>query len=204
VANPTMMRTEMDEIKPVAWLYEVNGEWTTVHRLPEPPPEDAYDEGSLEPLYDAAALEQARIEGMRWIDGEPPHPWNKEWFIAITIYDDRVVLKSLPEEYTYDYTTADGTYMKAKNIKKWMQFPDSEFISPKQAAINRTEAEQQPAPGMVMDKGPWHAGVVAVYSDDFTHDVHLRIHGDFADDKQREEYAKGLALMLNRAAQEAK
>jgi hypothetical protein len=66
------------------------------------------------------------------------------------------------------------------------------------------EAEQQPAPGMVMDKGPWHAGVTAVYSDDFTHDVHLTIHGDFADDNQREEYAKGLALMLNRTTQEAK
>ena len=61
-------------------------------------------------------------------EGAPPHPWDTEWFIAITIYGDRVVLKELPDEYTYDYTTADGTYMLKSNVAKWMQFPDSQFV----------------------------------------------------------------------------
>lgn len=71
--------------------------------------------------------EVANIELLEWHDGEPPKPWRHEWFIALTIHGDRVVLRSLPEEWTYDYKTADDTYMLAKNIKKWMQFPDSMF-----------------------------------------------------------------------------
>jgi hypothetical protein len=95
-------------------------------------------------------------------------------------------------------------------IEKWNRRAEAEQHHPdcpiRQTGLCECKRFEQPtpAPGMVMDKGPWHAGVTAVYSDDFTHDVHLRIHGDFADDNQREEYAKGLALMLNRAAQEAK
>lgn len=78
--------------------------------------------------YDSAVAQDAPdTPTPDWREGEPPHPWNKEWFIAITIYGDRVVLRALPEEYAYDYTTADGTYIKAEKIKKWMQFPDSEF-----------------------------------------------------------------------------
>ena len=72
-------------------------------------------------------------EPFKWYDGEPPFPQNQESFIAQTIYGERVVLRVLPEEYTYDYTTADGTYMKAENIKKWMQFPDCEFLPPEPA-----------------------------------------------------------------------
>jgi hypothetical protein len=64
---------------------------------------------------------------LEWNEGEPPKPWRGEWFIAETIHGDRVVLRSLPEEWTYDYTTADDTYLMAKNIKRWMQFPDSQF-----------------------------------------------------------------------------
>lgn len=67
---------------------------------------------------------------LMWRNGEPPKPWRDEWFIAETIYGDRVVLRSLPEEYSYDYKTADETYIKAKNIKRWMQFPDSNYCSP--------------------------------------------------------------------------
>ncbi len=65
-----------------------------------------------------------------WHDGAPPKPWRDEWFIAVTTYGDRVVLTSLPEEYAYDFKTADETYIKADKIKKWMQFPDSEYIAP--------------------------------------------------------------------------
>jgi hypothetical protein len=67
---------------------------------------------------------------LKWRDGAPPHPWEKEWFIAETTYGDRVVLKALPEEYTYDFKTADDTYIKRDKIKRWMQFPDSFYIAP--------------------------------------------------------------------------
>lgn len=67
------------------------------------------------------------VEGP-WFDGEPPHPWNKEWFIAETIHGDRVVLCALHEEHTYDYSTANGTYLLAKNVKRWCQFPDSAYV----------------------------------------------------------------------------
>ena len=63
-----------------------------------------------------------------WADREPPKPFRGEWFIAETIWGDRVVLRALPEDFSYDYKTADGTYIKADKIKRWMQFPDSQFI----------------------------------------------------------------------------
>lgn len=68
-------------------------------------------------------------EPVAWHDGAPPKPWADEWFIAETIYHERVVLRSLPEEYTYDFKTADETYIKAANIKRWMQFPESEYTA---------------------------------------------------------------------------
>ena len=63
-----------------------------------------------------------------WHKGHPNHVYGSEWFIAITVWGDKVVLKELPEEYSYDYTTADETYIKRDKIKKWMQFPNSNFI----------------------------------------------------------------------------
>jgi len=69
-----------------------------------------------------------------WYEGAPPFPQDQEWFIAETIYGDRVVLRSLNEgrerKYTYDFKTADETYMAAKIIKKWMQFPDCDYLPP--------------------------------------------------------------------------
>ena len=76
---------------------------------------------------------------LRWREGEPSKPWRDEWFIALTIHGDRVVLRSLPEQYSYDYTTADGTYMKSESIKKWMQFPDSHFIAPETHEIKAAQ-----------------------------------------------------------------
>jgi len=64
-----------------------------------------------------------------WREGEPPFPWSQEWFVAETIYGERVVLRALPEEHTYDYKTADETYMARRNIKRWAQFPDSEYFA---------------------------------------------------------------------------
>ncbi|MCG8345377.1 MAG: DUF551 domain-containing protein [Chlorobiales bacterium] len=67
---------------------------------------------------------------LEWRKGEPPKYLRDDWFIAKTKERDRFVLRSLPDEYSYDYTTADGTYIKAENIEAWMQFPDSPFVEP--------------------------------------------------------------------------
>jgi hypothetical protein len=81
----------------------------------------------LTALTAADGAKELRLE---WRDGPPPKPWSEEWFIALTTYGDRVVLRALPEEYTYNFETADETYIKAEKIAKWMQFPDSEYIAP--------------------------------------------------------------------------
>jgi hypothetical protein len=73
---------------------------------------------------------------LEWREGAPPHPWDKEWFIALTTYGDRVVLRALPEDYTYDFKTADDTYIKRDKIAKWMQFPDSEYVAPAKPAVS--------------------------------------------------------------------
>lgn len=63
-----------------------------------------------------------------WIEGAPDKTYASEWFIAQTTNRERVVLTALPEEYACDFKTADETYIKRENIKRWMQFPDSQFI----------------------------------------------------------------------------
>lgn len=69
-------------------------------------------------------------ENIGWHDGVPSKPWADEWFIAETTYGYRVVLTALPEEFTYDFKTAEHTYIKADKIKRWMQFPDSQYLPP--------------------------------------------------------------------------
>lgn len=76
----------------------------------------------------AANARIAELEAITaWTNGCPPSPYGEAWFIAETIYGDRVVLKELPKEFTYDYKTADETYFMRRNIAKWMQFPDSQY-----------------------------------------------------------------------------
>lgn len=65
-----------------------------------------------------------------WRDGIPPKPWRDEWFIAEKVDGERVCLISLPEGWSYDFRTADDTYIAKERIKRWMQFPDSEYIEP--------------------------------------------------------------------------
>lgn len=65
-----------------------------------------------------------------WYSGSPPFPQDQEWFIALTKYGDKVILRALPEDYAYDYTTADHTYMKRENVIRWRQFPDCEYLPP--------------------------------------------------------------------------
>jgi hypothetical protein len=84
-------------------------------------------------------------EKRHWHDGEPPKPQRDEWFIAETIYGDRVCLKALPEDWTYDYKTADETYIMARNIKRWMRFPDSHFIEPAPGAAEARVASLEGA-----------------------------------------------------------
>jgi hypothetical protein len=84
------------------------------------------------------AIKQARSapvqEALTWYEGAPPFPQDQEWFIAETIYGDRVVLRSLDEgrehKGNYAFKTADQTYMKQEIVKRWMQFPDCEYLPP--------------------------------------------------------------------------
>lgn len=69
-------------------------------------------------------------EPLPWFEGAPDKPWSTEWFIAETSFGGRVVLRELPKDYSYDFTTADGTFLMRDKIKRWCQFPDSEFIAP--------------------------------------------------------------------------
>jgi len=71
-----------------------------------------------------------------WHEGYPPKPFCDEWFIAKTTGGDCVVLTALPDEYSYDFKTADETYFKKERVKEWAQFPDSEYIPFNSIAIS--------------------------------------------------------------------
>jgi hypothetical protein len=55
------------------------------------------------------------------------------------------------------------------------------------------------------DQGPWsvyeHNGQFSIESQDFRHDVLLRVTGDFFDDTVRREYAQHIVEILNAAPQ---
>ncbi|KAA0259900.1 hypothetical protein [Hafnia alvei] len=62
-------------------------------------------------------------------DGEPPKSFYRdEWFIANVKGHGFAVLRSLPEEYSYGYTTLDATYFSKDLIIGWMQLPTSEYL----------------------------------------------------------------------------
>jgi hypothetical protein len=86
--------------------------------------------------YERGMREAAEIVGKEsWHLGVPSKREAKTWFIAKLDDGQRVVLRSLPEEFSYDYTTADETYYKAFRIKAWMPFWDGEQQNPLEAAI---------------------------------------------------------------------
>lgn len=61
-------------------------------------------------------------------DGRPPHGfYASEWFIAKLKNGEYAALKALPEEYSYDYRTNDGTYYTKDWVVGWMQTPDTEY-----------------------------------------------------------------------------
>ncbi len=100
-----------------------------------------------------AEREKLRAIDCGWIAGQPPRYIGEEWFIAKTIHSERVVLRALGDGHSYDYTTADGTYMRAKNIVKWMQFPDSQYKSAAIAEIT-VRAEQAEARLAAIEAAP--------------------------------------------------
>jgi hypothetical protein len=56
-------------------------------------------------------------------------------------------------------------------------------------------------PAVSADAGPWSVRNDGrhIYSEDFEHDVKLKVDGDFATDAQRKTYSDALAAVLNRA-----
>ncbi|MCP6588883.1 hypothetical protein NL514_32355, partial [Klebsiella pneumoniae] len=57
-------------------------------------------------------------------DGRPLHGfYASEWFIAKLKNGEYAALKALPEEYSYDYRTNDGTYYTKDWVVGWMQTP---------------------------------------------------------------------------------
>ena len=103
---------------------------------------------------DSAVITQA------WTAGEPPKHIRNEWFIAKTIHGGRVVLRALPEDHSYDYTTKDETYMVAKNITHWMQFPDSNYVSFVPADYDALRASEAVAWAQMSDMREWAACIL--------------------------------------------
>lgn len=84
-----------------------------------------------------------------------------------------------------------------KNIKKEIA---SELASEATLALEGVGLEFNPmTPEELQDDGPWTVSEDghSIASDNFTHDVILRITGDFYDDRQRKAYAENLVKKLN-------
>lgn len=82
--------------------------------------------GDLDLIADAAnaIAERDKLrEALQWREGAPKKDPGDGWFIAETTYGEKVVLTSLPSEFTYDFKTADDTYIMRDRIARWMPFP---------------------------------------------------------------------------------
>ncbi|WP_283647722.1 hypothetical protein [Hafnia paralvei] len=83
-------------------------------------------------LADMAAENAALKNSSAYViqDGEPPKRffYHNDWFVAKVKGGRFAVLRPLPEEYSYDYTTIDGTYFRKDLILGWMQLPDTEYL----------------------------------------------------------------------------
>jgi hypothetical protein len=71
----------------------------------------------------------------QWREGAPPHPWDSEWFLAETTDGHYAVLRPLPEDFTYDFTTVDETYLMRHKIKRWAQLSDSDYVQPEAESV---------------------------------------------------------------------
>ncbi|HGA3038677.1 TPA: hypothetical protein ACIR5X_000157 [Serratia marcescens] len=80
---------------------------------------------------DALAVENAALINSSVCtlqDGRPQHGfYASEWFIAKLKNGQYAALKALPEEYSHDYRTNDGTYYTKDWVVGWMQTPDTEY-----------------------------------------------------------------------------
>ncbi len=130
----TTLRTAIDvaeKLEPIYQMQMMDGKWI--------------DQSKQRYEYNKAKGHTVRIvyttspaapvqEPLTWHEGSPPFPQDQEWFIAETIYGDRVVLRSLDEgrehKGNYAFKTADQTYMKQEIVKRWMQFPDCGYLPP--------------------------------------------------------------------------
>ncbi len=86
---------------------------------------------SLKAERDALAVENAALINSSVCtlqDGRPQHGfYASEWFIAKLKNGQYAALKALPEEYSHDYRTNDGTYYTKDWVVGWMQTPDTEY-----------------------------------------------------------------------------
>jgi len=75
---------------------------------------------------DNVALINSSVRTLQY--GRPPHGfYESEWFIAKLKNGQFAALKALPEEYSHDYRTNDGTYYTKDWVVGWMQTPDTEY-----------------------------------------------------------------------------
>lgn len=87
-------------------------------------------EASNERLVQVAAENAGLINSSIFTlqDGRPPYGfYASEWFIAKLKNGEYAALKALPEEYSHDYRTNDGTYYTKDWVVGWMQTPDTEY-----------------------------------------------------------------------------
>ncbi|CAI1945212.1 hypothetical protein [Serratia proteamaculans] len=86
---------------------------------------------ALKAERDALAVENAALINSsvcKLQDDRPQHGfYASEWFIAKLKNGEYAALKSLPEEYSHDYRTNDGTYYTKDWVVGWMQTPDTEY-----------------------------------------------------------------------------
>jgi hypothetical protein len=74
-------------------------------------------------------MKMSEFTTTQWIPGHPDRIYGSEWFIAKLKNGASAVLIALPDEFSYDYKTADDTYYKRDWVVAWMQLLDSEFVS---------------------------------------------------------------------------
>ena len=76
-------------------------------------------------------LKEVAIE---WNEGFPKQHFfdgdranEREWFLAVLKGGGIVALTSLPENYTYDFKTAEDTYIMKELVTKWSLLPGSQW-----------------------------------------------------------------------------
>jgi len=89
----------------------------------------------------ALRIDNERLVKAPWHEGYPTKFYAEEWFIARLDNGDKVVLRALPEEWSYDFKTADDTYYKKDRVVKWMQFPESQYLPPTPPALDQGQAK---------------------------------------------------------------